>query len=97
MAAGAGLVVERIFRIAVGAQATPLTRIGFRALRMILTAEYFAETARLPDSRLSNGLRAIADIEQEARALAIESGQSADRAGALLIARACALPEEVAA
>lgn len=90
-------VLERIFRIAVGAQAAPLTRIGFRALRMILTAEFFAETAKLPDSHLANAIRSVKDIETEARHMAILDGHSADRAGALLIARACADQEEAAA
>lgn len=94
---GGPLVVERAFRIAVGAMAAPLTRLGFRALRMILTAEHFADTAKLSDSRLANGLKAVADIERAARSLAAESGQSTERAGAVLIAQACALPEEIAA
>lgn len=89
--------VERIFKIAVGAEAAPLGVTGTRALRVLLTVAYFSEIAKMPDSRIANALKSIKDFEATARFKGIEDGHGQVRAGAIMIAEACALPNEAAA
>lgn len=86
-------VVERIMRIAVMAQRAPLTRLETRALRMLLTAGHFAAARTWPDSRIANAMKGLPELESDARAVASDSGQGADRAAAVLI---CVKAEEAA-
>ncbi len=82
-------LVERIFRVAVAAEAAPLGVTATRSLRMLLTAPYFAAVARMPDSRIANALKSLPDFEAKARLKGAEDDQGQVRAGAVMIAAAC--------
>lgn len=81
--------LERIFRIVVGAQMAPATTVAVRALRILLTAPLFAPVKRLPDSRLSNALKALPLLESQSRMQYLASGGSMERIAAQMITDQC--------
>lgn len=85
------VVVERVFRIAVGAKATPLGSTAWQALMMLLTAPVFADAARYPDSRLANALASFENFDRAAREAEGQTGQPLIRGAAQLLADACSL------
>jgi hypothetical protein len=91
-AVGAGDVatVERILRIAVMIEAKPLSRMLFRALRMLLSTDHFAWVARLKDSAIANAIADPDILNEMARDRAAQTGESNVRARASIIAEACA-------
>ena len=66
-------VLERIFRIAVGAELAPLGNTVARGLRILLTDDVFAEARKMPDSLIANVLKGQADIEADSRTAAVET------------------------
>jgi hypothetical protein len=89
--------LERIVRIAVMASCAPATTTVIRALQMIMTEAYFAETAKLGDAPIADALHSIKDFEFEAASHAGAALISRYRAGAILIAEAAAQRTECAA
>lgn len=82
-------IAERIMRIAVASDQTPIATTVILGLRYVLLEPRFAEIAVLEDNTIASALGEIADLEQTVRAYAGESGQNRYRACALLIERNC--------
>lgn len=91
-------VVRRIFTICVGAGCAPMGRTEARGLGLLLTEGYFADVAKMKDSRIANAVRAINErdggFDHNARKFAFDSGQPQMRATAVMIADACKLPAD---
>jgi len=90
LGAGDEAVIERIFRIAVMIEGKPLSRMVFRALRMVLTADIYRHVARLKDSTIANAMEDHDILNEMARERAAQTGEPNVRACASLIAEACA-------
>lgn len=80
------LVVERVLRIAVGAQLAPMTGLAANALVRLLTTPIYRDVASLKDSALSNAIRAFPNLDERARAYGQESGQPQLQSASILIA-----------